>query len=53
MENWIITAMKLEWIESDRIEFKIGLDLLLLNQSNYQSFARSFINQSQTMDLSI
>ena len=44
--------MKLEWIYPDRIEFKIGLDSLL-NQSNYQSFARLFINQSQTMDLSI
>ena len=51
-KDWIINALKLEWIESDRIEFKIGLDSLL-NQSNYQSFARSFINQSQTMDLSI
>ena len=48
-----MNAMKLEWIESDRIVFKIGLDSLL-NQSNYQSIIPwSFINQSQTMDLSI
>ena len=47
-----MNAMKLEWIESDRIEFKIGLDSLF-NQSNYQSFAWLLINQSQTMDLSI
>ena len=51
-KDWIINALKLEWIESDRIEFKIGLDSLL-NQSINQSFARLFINQSQTMDLAI
>ena len=48
-----MNAMKLEWIESDRIEFKIGLDSLL-NQSNYQSIIPwLFINQSQTIVLSI
>ena len=36
-KDWIINALKLEWIESDRIVFKIGLDSLL-NQFNYQSF---------------
>ena len=52
-KDWIINALKLEWIESDRIVFKIGLDSLLNQSINQSIIPWLFINQSQTMDLSI
>ena len=52
-KDWIINALKLEWIESDRIEFKIGLDSLLNQSINQSIIPWLFINQSQTMDLAI
>ena len=51
-ENWIITAMKLEWINPIELEWKSSWIRHSINPAINQSFARLLINKSQTMDLS-
>ena len=52
-ENWIITAMKLEWINPIELEWKSSWIHHSVNPAINQSYARLLINESQTMDLSI
>ena len=52
-EKWIITVMKLEWINPIELEWKSSWIHHSVNPSINQLFARVLINESQTMDLSI